>query len=84
MQMTMHVTKALDGRGTKKEKLPPKPERIVFHSLVIFWHKNRKLINRIQYCISIDRPNIWNVTLEFAWTTEVFFLFFLMRRLCSA
>ena len=38
-RMTMHKTKALDGRGTKKEKLPPKPERIVFHSLVIFWQK---------------------------------------------
>ena len=42
-QMTMHKTKALDGRGTKKEKLPPKPERIVFHSLVIFWQKKQKV-----------------------------------------
>ena len=27
---------ARDGRGTKKERLPAKPGRIVFHGLVIF------------------------------------------------
>ena len=29
-----------DGKGTKKERLPAKPERMVFHGLVIFWHQN--------------------------------------------
>ena len=65
---------ARDGRGTKKERLPAKPERMVFHGLVIFWRQNW----------SVDRPGTWNVTLEFAWTTEVFLLFFLKRSLCSA
>ena len=32
--------KVRDGRGTTKERLPPKPERMVFHGLVIFWHEN--------------------------------------------
>ena len=68
------LLKVRDGRGTKKERLPAKPERMVFHSLVIFWHKNW----------SVDRPNTWNVTLEFAWTTEVFLLFFLTHSVCSA
>ena len=31
---------ARDGRGTKKERLPAKPERMVFHGLVIFWRQN--------------------------------------------
>ena len=80
--------KARDGRGTKKERLPPKPERMVFHGLVIFRRKNWNLINRIQYCKKVDRPSTQNVTLEFAWTPEVFagvsLLFFLTYKLCSA
>ena len=58
---------ARDGRGKKKERLPAKPERMVFRGPVIFWRQNW----------SVDRPGTWNVTLEFAWTTEVFptFLF---------
>ena len=38
--------KAWDGRGMTKERLPAKPERMVFHGLVIFWHENW----------SVDRP----------------------------
>ena len=63
------------GRGTKKERLPAKPERMVFHGLVSFWRQNW----------SVDRPGTWNVTfIEFAWTAEVFLLFFLKCSLCSA
>ena len=43
--------KARGGRGTKKERLPAKPERMVFHGLVSFWHENW----------SVDRPGT-NVT----------------------
>ena len=65
---------ARDGRVTKKERLPAKPETMVFHGLVIFRRQNW----------SVDRPGTWNVTLEFAWTTEVFILFLLNHSLCSA
>ena len=61
--------KAQDRRDTTKERLPANPERMVFHGLVIFWHENW----------SVDRPGIWNVTLEFAWTTEVFLHFFFKK-----
>ena len=60
---------ARDRRGTKKERLPStnyaaKPERMIFNGLVIFWPQSW----------SVDRPGTWNVTLEFAWTTEVYLL----------
>ena len=61
--------KAQDRRDTTKERLPANPERMVFHGLVIFWHENW----------SVDRPGTWNVTLEFAWTTEVFLHFFFKK-----
>ena len=44
------------GRGTKKERLPAKPEKMVFHGLVFFWRENR----------SVDRLSKCNVTIEFA------------------
>ena len=61
--------KAWDGKGTKQERLPAKPERMVCHCLVIFWHENW----------SVDRPGTWNMTLGFAWTTEVYLHFFFQK-----
>ena len=68
MRDTQMATRVTDGarRERHEERLPAKPERMVFHGLVIFGRQNG----------SVDRPGTRNVTLEFAWTTEVFLLFF--------
>ena len=49
--------KERDGRGTENESLAAKPERVVFHGLLIFWRENWNLINRIQYWKRVHEPS---------------------------